>query len=84
MWPAFVAGAVSAAFVFALDRVWLHAGSHAVGPGLALLLAEALAGLALYAGCLMSLSAATRSEVLGAVRSLVAGRRAASPARAQP
>lgn len=77
MWPPFAAGAVSAAFVFALDRVWLHAGSHGVASGLALLIAEALAGLALYAACLMSLSAATRIELLAAARSIGAGRRAA-------
>lgn len=76
MWPPFAAGTVSAAFVLALDRLWLHTGSHEVASGLALLLAEALAGLALYAACLMSLSAATRIELLGAARSLVAGRRA--------
>jgi O-antigen/teichoic acid export membrane protein len=83
MWPPFAAGAVSAGFVFALDRLWLHAGSHAIAPGLALLLAEAAVGLALYAACLMSLSAATRLELLGAARSFLAGRRTGPPARAQ-
>ena len=74
MWPPFAAGSISAAFIFALDRLWLHAGSRGIAPGLALLLAEALVGLALYAACLMSLSAATRLELRGAARSLAAGK----------
>ncbi|HEY4346872.1 MAG TPA: oligosaccharide flippase family protein, partial [Gaiellaceae bacterium] len=52
IWPAWAASMPMAAGLFALDRFVVHAAGHRVLPGLALLVLEAIAGLALYAAWL--------------------------------
>jgi PST family polysaccharide transporter len=72
-WPPYVAGAVTAAVVFALEHLLVHADSHGIAAGLALIAAEALAGLGVYVACLLWLSPGAVEELRGA-RAFVRGR----------
>jgi PST family polysaccharide transporter len=73
VWPPFVAGAISAALLLAVDRLWVDAGSRGVAAGLGLLALEALVGVAVYIACLLPLSSPTRDE-LGRVLRRARGR----------
>jgi O-antigen/teichoic acid export membrane protein len=65
LWPPYVAGAIMVGVLFALDRGFVHAERHGVAGGLALLTAEALAGLAVYLVSLLTLSRDVAAELAG-------------------
>jgi O-antigen/teichoic acid export membrane protein len=75
VWPPYVSGAIMVGVVLALDRIVLHAERHGIVAGLAIVSAEALAGLAVYLTCLVTLSPPTASALADGVRTLRARRR---------
>lgn len=79
----YAAGAAMIALLLPLDRLSIHADAHGTAVGLGLLAGEAVAGLALYATCLLALSPATRIDLAGAVRAAVLRARPA-PALGEP
>jgi PST family polysaccharide transporter len=66
LWPPALASALMVAAVWPLDRLLLHADSHGVAAGLALLAVEALGGLLIYVASLQLLSPTLGREVRAA------------------
>ncbi len=79
IWPPALASVAMAGALFCLEQFVVHADRHGVVPGLALVLAQALLGIALYLALLAALAPRSASELLGAVRARRG--RAAPPAR---
>jgi len=79
VWPPYVSGAIMVCVVFGLDRMLLHAERHGIVAGLAIVAVEALAGLAVYLTCLVTLSPPTASAFADGVRTLRARGRRAEP-----
>jgi O-antigen/teichoic acid export membrane protein len=63
LWPPALASSLMVAVLWPLDRVLLHADSHGVTAGLALLAVEALVGLLVYVVSLQLLSPAMGREI---------------------
>ena len=69
IWPPAAASLVMAGALFCLEQFIVHADRHAVVPGLALVFGQAVLGLALYVGLLVSLSPGAARELLAVARS---------------
>lgn len=69
LWPAIVASLVMAGALLPVDRILLDPPSHGTAVALAMLAAEAAAGLALYAGVLALLVPGTASQARELLRS---------------
>jgi O-antigen/teichoic acid export membrane protein/GT2 family glycosyltransferase len=73
IWPPAAASLLMAGALFCLEQFVVHADRRAVVPGLALVLGQAVLGLALYAAVLFSLSPGFARELLAAARGRRAG-----------
>jgi O-antigen/teichoic acid export membrane protein len=70
LWPPYVAAAPMIAVVFLLDRLSVHTEAHGVAAGLALLVLEALLGVAVYLVSLAVLAPSTVAELRNGVRAI--------------
>jgi O-antigen/teichoic acid export membrane protein len=70
IWPPAIAASVMAGALFIVEHGFLHSDRHGLVAGVATLLAEALAGTALYLTCLWILSPSCRGDLLSAGRHL--------------
>jgi PST family polysaccharide transporter len=80
LWASTVASAAMAGLLAALEILVVHASSHGVATGVALLGLEAALGLAVYAACLHLLAPGTLRDLLSMTGRLRPSRRKPEPA----
>jgi PST family polysaccharide transporter len=71
VWPSAAASVLMASGLYAIDRLIVHAGTHAVGFDLALLAAEGLLGAAIYLTSLRLIAHRTTADLAALVRPLL-------------